>query len=260
MEQQLRAGLMARAAPAPASLAIVNDTIGPIWSATGGAGGVCLIAGTGSNCRGITEHGEIFGAGGWGNMIGDEGSAWFVAQSAIHRVIRISDGLVDPCEPVREAQALQRAIFDYFAVDSLRALLPTFYTNFNKAHIAGFCVRVADAAAAGDGLALDVMRSAARWLGLHIKAVVPKMSTTMRESTLGVTIVATGSVWLAWPVLRDTFVATVTSEPHALKRFRLVRLTESAATGAALLAAHGAGLAMHLDTSVHVELLHHQRD
>ena len=43
------------------------------------AGGVCLIAGTGSNCIVLNPDGSQRQAGGWGHVLGDQGGGPFVA-------------------------------------------------------------------------------------------------------------------------------------------------------------------------------------
>src|SRR5437016_4039038 len=53
---------------------VVNDVVGAWAIATGVAPGVAVISGTGSNVFAVGEDGRGWRAGGWGHLLGDEGS------------------------------------------------------------------------------------------------------------------------------------------------------------------------------------------
>ncbi len=75
---------------------LVNDSVIAWAGATGGAPGIAVIAGTGSVAYGRGPDGRGRRGGGWGGVLGDEGSAFRIAAAAINRVLRGIDGREPP--------------------------------------------------------------------------------------------------------------------------------------------------------------------
>ena len=242
-----------------AALVVVNDTIGPIAAATPEGTGVCLISGTGSNCRAVLPGGDMVGAGGWGHLLGDEGSAYDLAATAIRAVLRAKDGLKVGGVGEEEGsshEAVERAVVAYFGLEEegLEGLLPVFYSDFVKANIAGLTKELGEVARGGDAFAQTLFARTGRLLASHVAAIAPKLPVGMKEgSGGGLQIVATGSVFKSWDLLSAAFVETL--EP-VVPAFTLVVLSETCALGAARLAAQAASIPFAYDSAPYVTVLH----
>src|SRR5215210_6230252 len=71
---------------------VVNDALIALVAGARDAAGIVIIAGTGSIVYGRNAAFEAARAGGWGHMIGDEGSGYWIGREALAAVMRASDG------------------------------------------------------------------------------------------------------------------------------------------------------------------------
>jgi glucosamine kinase len=99
---------------------VVHDS--RLLLAAGGAStGVAVIAGTGSAAWGKNAQGEEARAGGWGYLLGDEGSGYWLGREAVrHSLRRMNQGL----EPDELTTALLRSC----SVDDPNKLIALFHS------------------------------------------------------------------------------------------------------------------------------------
>lgn len=120
------------------------------------AAGVVVISGTGSCCFGRNRAGQAVKVGGWGHLLGDRGSGYDVALTALRATLAAYDRTGDwP----RLGARLLRAL----ALNEPNELV-TWLHAAHKADIAALAVEVCAAAATGDRLAATVLRAAATTL------------------------------------------------------------------------------------------------
>ncbi len=124
--------------------------------------GISVIAGTGSIAYGEFE-GRHARSGGWGEVFGDEGSAYWIAREGLNLFSRMSDGRVAP----GPLQQLVRQHFQLSTDLDLAGIIndPSSATRSEFAQIARL---VADAAQAGDVKAQGVFTQA----GLEIAQMI----------------------------------------------------------------------------------------
>ncbi|CAG0887856.1 unnamed protein product [Cyprideis torosa] len=226
---------------------VVNDTLGGIYT-LGDSGGVGLISGTGSNCLLVNPDGRQHQCGGWGHMIDDSGSAYWIASMAIKTVIKHRDGFEMAPFPV---ESVEETAFTFFGINNWKQILPVMYTNFSKSKIASFCKELAELAGTGEELSRWIFRRAGEQLGRHVAALEPHISTELRDRPGGIPIVCIGRVFVSWNFLQDGFLEVLGCGGHApmFKDFSMHKLRETPSLGAAFLGAKAAKQPFQYDFS-----------
>src|SRR5260370_33581161 len=74
-----------------AKVLVVNDALGALEAGAPDQPGVVVIAGTGSIAYGRNERNQAARAGGWGYMLGDEGSGYWIGPAAVRAGLRGGD-------------------------------------------------------------------------------------------------------------------------------------------------------------------------
>ena len=82
----------ARSSGFSAQVLVTHDALPVLAAGTPGGVGVAVISGTGSLAFGRNAAGQTATAGGWGYLIGDEGSGYAIARQALQAAARAWDG------------------------------------------------------------------------------------------------------------------------------------------------------------------------
>ncbi|OQV24552.1 N-acetyl-D-glucosamine kinase [Hypsibius exemplaris] len=225
-----------------ASYVIENDTVGSLATARSDLSGIVLISGTGSNCILRNPDGKMVGAGGWGHLLGDEGSGYWIAQHAIKIFFDHEDRL-RKCP--QDLTQFRREVYNYFGVETRSEMLQFFYSPFDKSFIAKFCSNLAAAGLAGDPFCKQVFYDAGWQLANHVAAVISDASEELKCKKGGVPIICVGSVWKSWSLLRGGFVSKFSGKD--IPEITMHRLSGSSDIGAAFLGARSVGVDLLLD-------------
>lgn len=137
---------------------ITTDAALLLASGTPEGWGLAIVAGTGSLAYGRTADGRTARAGGWGPLLGDEGSGYQIAVSALNAVTRAADGR-------GPETALTQALLSQLGITQLQQLVPTVYSgNWDRTALASLAPLAIAAADAGDGVADRILAEAAQSL------------------------------------------------------------------------------------------------
>jgi N-acetylglucosamine kinase-like BadF-type ATPase len=158
---------------------VVNDVVAAWAAATRAGPGVAAISGTGSNVFGVGPDGRTWRAGGWGHLLGDEGSGYWLGAHSLGAALRDRDGS-------GPHTGLGAAATAFFAVPSVEALARRVYAEpLTKSQIAAFAIETATLARAGDSVARELYERAAGDLGQQIAAVIRETGLGRDEGAAG---------------------------------------------------------------------------
>jgi N-acetylglucosamine kinase len=162
---------------------VVNDALIALVAGVGTEPGVVLIAGTGSIAYGINHSGFAARSGGWGFVLGDEGSGYWIGRQALAAVVREADGRGPRTQ-------LSPLVLSHFNLPRVDGLVRAVYDHDLKRHaIAAIGSLVEQARADGDVTAAEIMARASEELTRAAASVITRLE--MRGAAFG-TVLAGG--------------------------------------------------------------------
>lgn len=184
LERSLRGPVVVVCGDAEAALAgATRDAVG--------SPAVVLIAGTGTVAFGRNARGDEARAGGWGPLIGDEGSGFAVGRRALAAIAQDVDGR-GPSTLMREM------LFSGGEPGSPAELLEKLYGEGTRpADIAAYFPLAVEAAKRGDAQASRILHDAGVELGRAAVSVVRRLSMESERFT----VATSGGVFVAGEVL-----------------------------------------------------------
>jgi N-acetylglucosamine kinase-like BadF-type ATPase len=206
-----------------ARVLIANDALIALVAGIAHDPGVVIIAGTGSIAYGRNARDEAARAGGWGYVLGDEGSGYWIGRQALRAVVRHADGR-------GRATALTPYVFAHFGVSRAQELVHAIYhRNLRPSAIAAVTRAVQQAANDGDEAALTILSVGARELGGCAASVVRQLDLANEPFTF---VFAGGTLQAVPRLATELEHMLLDLVPHA----SVVRLQREPALGAVALA------------------------
>lgn len=143
------------------SLKIVSDAEIAFEGALGGKSGALLIAGTGSILFGKDKNGKFFRTGGYGKIIGDEGSGFSIGRKGLNAVAKYLDGR-------GEKTILTEYLMKEFGINNRDDLITSVYSKeFDIPNTTRFVI---NSASKNDKVCRKILNEEIEELILHIKA------------------------------------------------------------------------------------------
>ncbi len=160
---------------------IDTDAMAALAGAFSNGPGIIVISGTGAICFGKDKEGKVVRCGGWGYLLGDEGSGFYIGQHAIMAALKDLDG--------RAAQTILRPRLEKkYNLDSIDLIISLIYSGqIDRTEIAGNAPLVFEAAKQNDKAAQQIVSQAGIELGKTIAATAKRLKSdkTVQVALIG---------------------------------------------------------------------------
>ena len=141
-------------------------------------GNCVAVCGTGSMAIGEKKDGSIIIKGGWGHILGDEGSAYSIALTALKKCCLLCDK--------NDYSSLLEEAKKYFKTESFRKIIDVIYSpENNKDYIAGFASCVGALAEDGDFSACAIIKNEALAFSETVKPLITELEKPAHLSLYG---------------------------------------------------------------------------
>jgi len=148
---------------------IVNDALIALVAGAGRATGLVVVAGTGSIAYGVNQSGHAARSGGWGPVLADEGSGYWIGRRALVSVMRQADGR-------GPRTALTPMVLRQFGLEQPDELVQEIYEGAERRQlVATLGPLVEQARAGGDVVAAEILREAGAELAVAAAAVITRL-------------------------------------------------------------------------------------
>lgn len=225
------------------SCTVVEDAAANLTGASAGRNdGILVIAGGGSIA--YFAHGaDVYTTGGYGHILGDEGSAYWIGLHALQAAVRGSEGR-------GERTALTERILAHFRSSSFWDIKTRVHgETWTRRDMADLAILVSECAEASDAVSQRLLTQAGEMLGGLVTALVRKLPEKLRAEALNV--YPTGGVFRSGQWVVPAFKGTIQAEYPSC---RIKSPAHSPLIGALILAADKAGLKLTWNGNIDTEV------
>ncbi|WP_460281848.1 N-acetylglucosamine kinase [Clostridium sp. CTA-5] len=183
---------------------VVNDAELALSALLKGKDGLLTIAGTGSICIGKYNNKKVR-VGGWGHILGDQGSGYYIAIEALKQILLEKDIGYERSNFTQEILN-ELGFSDEFDIIN-------FVYNSDKGKIASIVPIIVELSNKSNVIAKDILKDAGRKLGIMTLRAINKIKT---NDTVNIGIM--GSILINIDLVKQSFIETL---KEGIKNFKI---------------------------------------